>query len=230
MHFSMKLWSQILTASVCCLMSVACQTRGTEDLATSLPVSTVLEDISAPGERIAALDIITVSVFGAPDLGGDYQVDFEGKLKLPLIGEVEAKGLTPLTLAGNIENRYEENYLQSAEVTVLMKEAREQFVTVDGSVGAPGQYAIKGKTTLMQAVALAGGADEFANLKRVVVFREIKNTRHVAGFSLNKIRDGTQPDPELRRGDIVIVDGNSARRDYRDLVGAVPILALFRPF
>lgn len=198
---------------------------------TALPqVVDPVKTVGAPGERLAPLDIITVSVFGAPDLNGDYQVDFEGKLKMPLIGEVQAAGRTPLGLAGMLEQRYEESYLQNAEVTVLMKEAREQFVTIDGSVAKPGQYPLTGKTTLMQAVALSGGVDEFANLKRVVVFREVDGVRHVAGFNLAEIRDGTFPDPEIMQNDIVIVDGSDLRRDYRDVVRAIPVLTIFRPF
>lgn len=208
----------------------ACQTRGTEGLPTALPTIDPVQTVGAPGERLAPLDIISVSVFGAPDLTGDYQVDFEGKLKMPLIGEVQAAGRTPLGLAGLLEQKYEESYLQNAEVTVLMKEAREQFITIDGSVENPGQYPLTGKTTLMQAVALSGGIDEFANLKRVVVFREVEGVRHVAGFNLADIRDGTFPDPEIVQNDIVIVDGSNLRRDYRDLVRAIPVLTIFRPF
>lgn len=208
----------------------ACQTRGTEGLPTALPTADPVQTVGAPGERLAPLDIITVSVFGAPDLKGDYQVDFEGKLKMPLIGDVQAAGRTPIGLAGLLEQKYEQTYLQNAEVTVLMKEAREQFITIDGSVETPGQYPLTGKTTLMQAVALSGGVDEFANLKRVVVFREVEGVRHVAGFNLADIRDGTTPDPEIVQNDIVIVDGSDLRRDYRDIVRAIPVLTIFRPF
>lgn len=213
------------------LLVVACQTRGTEGLPTALPTINPVQTVGAPGERLAPLDIISVSVFGAPDLNGDYQVDFEGKLKLPLIGEVQAAGRTPLGLAGLLEQKYEESYLQNAEVTVLMKTAREQFITVDGAVQKPGQYPLTGKTTLMQAVALSGGVSEdTANMKRVVVFREVEGVRHVAGFNLADIRDGTFPDPEIVQNDIVIVDGSNLRRDYRDIVRAIPVLTIFRPF
>jgi len=186
--------------------------------------------IDAPQETLGPLDVITVKVFGAPDLGGDYQVDYEGKLKLPLIDEVDALGQTRLTLAKVLEGKYEESYLQNAEVTILLKSSRDRTFTVDGSVSRPGRYAIENKTSLMEAIATSGGVDQHANLNRVLVFREIDGVRNIAGFSLKDIRDGEMSDPEIIKDDIIVVDGSQIKDGYKELLRSLPLLAFFGPF
>jgi len=214
----------------------SCASRGTGDLLTELPpqVTTVAgSDVltsTTARETLGPLDVITVKVFGAPDLSGDYQVDYEGKLKLPLINEVDAMGQTRLSLARVLKSKYEENYLQNAEVTILMKNSRDRTFAIDGSVARPGRYPIKVETSLMEAIATSGGVDEYANLKRVVVFREVNGEKYVAGFNLKSIRDGDTPDPEIAKDDIIIVDGSKLPEARREIISSLPLLAFFRPF
>ena len=82
----------------------------------------------------------------------------------------------------------------------------------------------------MQAVALAGGAGTNANLRRVIVFRQIEGQRMVAGFDLEAIRHSEMEDPVVYPSDIIIVDGNETRQIWRDVLSTIPVLALFRPF
>ena len=87
-----------------------------------------------------------------------------------------------------------------------------------------------GRTTLMEAVARAGGATGSANMRRVLIFREIDGQRMVAAFDLAAIREAQAEDPEIFAQDIIIVDGSRTRQWYRDFLLTLPVIGLFRPF
>jgi len=82
----------------------------------------------------------------------------------------------------------------------------------------------------MQAVALAGGTTEDANVKRVAVFRTIGGQRQAAAFDLAAIRHGQGQDPQLFPGDIVIVDGSAIKEGFKRFTQAFPLFSIFRPF
>lgn len=181
--------------------------------------------------RIGPLDLLKINVFGVSDLDGDYQVDTAGTIKMPLIGEVTARGYTAIEFSRELEARLGETYLQDPDVTVSIAESNSEQITVDGSVNNPGMYDVRSKLTLLQAIALSGGPSITANEKRVGIFRQIDNQRQVAVFDLKAIRSGQQADPPVYGNDIIIVDGNNAAREnYRDIVRAAPFLALFFAF
>jgi len=201
--------------------------RSAVQTATTLSVPDTTLPIQSADVRIGPMDLLDISVFGAPDLDNSYQVDFEGKLKLPLIGTIPAAGFTASQLATNLERRLGETYLQDPDVTVRVSEASKRFMTVDGSVQKPGMYPVEGQLTLLQAIALSGGPSDNANTRRVVVFRQIEGKRHAAGFDLKEIRQGNAEDPIVYANDIIVVDGSEARRTYGDFLRSVPLLALF---
>jgi len=179
---------------------------------------------------IGALDTLTVTVFQVDRLSGEYKVDTRGKIDYPLLGSVQAMGRTTEELRRDLADGLSKKYLQSPDVQVAIKERADQTITVDGSVAQPGQYIVKGPTTLLQAVAMAKGTTEDANLSRVVVFRTIGGERLAGAFDLQDIRRAKAEDPVVYGNDIVIVDGNRARQVYKELMGALPILGILRPF
>lgn len=206
----------------------ACQSAGgTENLERELSVPDSTSIVQSGDVRVAAMDVLEISVFGAPDLNNSYQVDFEGILKMPLIGSFDARGFTAAELATNLEKRLSERYLQDPSVTVRITETQDSLITVDGSVSKPGMYPVEGQLSLLQAVALSGGPTEGANPKRVIVFRQIDGERNAAGFDLTQIRAGKAEDPLVYGNDIIVVDGSEARRAYGDFIRSVPLLALF---
>jgi polysaccharide export outer membrane protein len=213
------------------LALAGCQSREADrsavQTATSLSVPDTTLPIRSGDARIGPMDLLEISVFGAPDLDNSYQVDFEGKLKLPLVGTVPAAGFTASELATHLERRLGETYLQDPDVTVRVSEASKRFMTVDGSVEKPGMYPVEGQLTLLQAIALSGGPSDNANTRRVVVFRQIEGKRHAAGFDLKEIRQGNAEDPVVYANDIIVVDGSEARRTYGEFLRSVPLLALF---
>ncbi|MCR9271111.1 MAG: polysaccharide export protein [Hyphomonadaceae bacterium] len=204
----------------------ACATGETAAPNQSLTIPDSTTSITAGDLRIGPMDMLDVTVFGVAELNGTYQVDFTGLIKLPLIGEVRAVGLNSSELAEDLERLYGETYLQDPDVTVTIAESVGRQVTVEGAVSSPGLFPVRGRLTLLQAVALAGGTTSRSNPKNVFLFREIEGERRAASFNLVAIRKGEADDPQIYGNDIVVVDGSDLRENYRDLIRSVPLLTL----
>lgn len=182
------------------------------------------------GYKIAPMDTLSVKVFKMPDLSGDYEVDLAGNISMPLIGEVRAFDLTTAQLDDSLTHKLGEKYLENPDVSVGIKSSTRRSVTVDGAVGHAGSYPVNGPTTLMQAVAAAGGAREDANIRRVAIFRTIGGQRQAAAFDLQSIRRGEAKDPSVYAGDIVIIDGSAIKAAQKQIFQSFPLLSIFAPF
>lgn len=180
--------------------------------------------------KIAPMDKLAVKVFKAEDLSGDYEVDLAGHISLPLIGEVEAANMTTAQLDQRLTEKLGEKYLQNPDVSVAIKASSGRVVTVDGAVREPGSYPVLRPITLLQAMALAKGATEDANIRRVAVFRTISGTRQAAAFDLQAVRRGEAPDPAIYPGDIVVVDGSKIKALQKQILQNLSIFSVFRPF
>ncbi len=112
--------------------------------------------------RIGAEDTVKVSVFGVPELSQEYRVDGGGRIMMPLIGAVAVSGLTLDEAEQLIAARYGESYLRNPQVSLQVTEYRSQQFTVIGAVPNPRVYAASRQTTLIEALALAGGISEGA--------------------------------------------------------------------
>lgn len=195
----------------------------------SAPDPTPVAPLEA-GYKIAPLDTLTIKVFKMPDLSGDYEVDLTGHVSMPLIGEVPAVEVTTAELDRRLTEKLGEKYLENPDVSVGVKASTRRSVTVDGAVKNSGSFPVNGPVTLMQAVALAGGSTEQANVRRVAVFRTIGGKRQAAAFDLANIRRGEAQDPAIYPGDIVVVDGSSVKSVQRQILNSLPVLSIFRPF
>ena len=180
--------------------------------------------------RIAPLDTVSVKVFQADNLTGDYQVDLTGHISLPLVGEVEAANLTTAQLDDKLTALLGQKYFEHPDVAVALKASTARAVTVDGAVTRAGTFPVLGHTSLMQAIALAGGTTEDANAHRIAIFRTVNGQRQAAAFDLAAIRHGQAPDPQVYAGDIVIVDGSSIKQGFKRVMQSFPVLSIFRPF
>ena len=180
--------------------------------------------------RIAPLDVLSVRVFKMADLTGDYEVDLTGKISMPLVGEVPAIDMTTAELDQRLTAKLGEKYLENPDVSVGVKSSTRRSVTVDGSVGKSGTYGINGPTSLIQAIAAAGGTTDKANPRRVAIFRQIGGQRQAAAFDLTSIRRGEMADPPVYPGDIIVVDGSETKEMHRQILNTLPILNIFRPF
>lgn len=176
-------------------------------------------------------DVIAVQVFQEPELSvRDVQIDDGGKIVLPLIGPVEVAGKTTAALSKEIEQRYAQRYLRNPRVAVFVQNAVSRTVTVEGSVSSPGVFPIRGKTTLLDALALAKGTTRIAALKEVVVLRRIDGRQSGAAFDVNAIQKGEAPNPEILGNDTVVVGYSFLKAAWRDILLAAPLFNVFRPF
>jgi polysaccharide export outer membrane protein len=174
--------------------------------------------------RIGGFDRLSIIVFGIPELSQTVQTDSSGRLSLPLVGQLEAMDKTPAELAREITSRLASRYVRNPQVTVNVEETVSHVLTIDGQVREPGQYPVLGRMTLMRAIATAKGTTEFARLQDVVVFRTVGTQQMAALYNLQAIRRGLYPDPELFASDVVVVGDSAARRLFRDILQASPLL------
>lgn len=181
--------------------------------------------------RIGVGDKVDVGVFQVEDLSfEELVVDTSGNISMPLIGAVRAAGRTAGEMSSDIATRLAAQYLRDPQVTVTVKEAASQKITVDGAVTKPGVYVMRGSTSLLQAVAMAEGPSPTADLSKVAVFRTVDGQRSVALFDLAAIRRGRAPDPEVLGDDVIVVDTSRLNSALREILVALPALAMFRPY
>lgn len=178
--------------------------------------------------RIGAQDLLEVSVFGVDELTQEVRVNSNGQISLPLIGAVMAGGKTIPELEQGIATKLAEGYLQNPQVSVFVKEFTSQRITLGGAVKKPGIYPITGKTTLLQAVAMAEGVSELADLGGVVLFRTIDGKRMAAVYDLREVTAGRMDDPQLYGDDIVMVEQSGSKTAFRRIIESIPILGVFR--
>jgi polysaccharide export outer membrane protein len=170
--------------------------------------------------RIGPADSLDINVSQLPELTKVVEVGPGGKILLPLIGQVQASGRTPVELSDDIAAALKKKYMKDPIVVVSVKEAQGDKITVDGAVTKPGVYPLAGPTTLLQAVALASGPDpKLANPKRVAIFRTIGGQRRTAFYDLTQIRTGRSEDPAIYGNDIVVVDTSGAKSFMQNFQG-----------
>jgi len=174
---------------------------------------------------IGPFDKLAIDVLGMPDLAREIQVDAGGHITFPFAGDIQASGKTLAELAETIEANMRNGYVRDPQVAVNVVEALSQTVAVDGQVARPGVYPIRGRMTLMRAVASAGGATEFARPEYVVLFRTVGEQNMATLYSLAAIRQGLYQDPEVYPDDVVLVGESNAKRIFRDILSASGVLA-----
>ncbi|WP_374383737.1 polysaccharide biosynthesis/export family protein [Thermomonas sp.] len=181
--------------------------------------------------RIGAQDLLNISVFGVEELTRDVRVNSNGHISLPLVGTVMAGGRTIPELESDLAKKYAEGYLQRPQVTVFVKEFTSQRITVEGAVKKPGIYPITGRTSLLQAIALAEGVDDrTADLGGIVVMRKVDGRKQAAVFDLRQVRKGLVEDPQLYGDDIVVVEQSGSKTAFRRFIESVPALGIFAWF
>lgn len=166
-----------------------------------------------------------VDVFNVPDLSRELQVDASGRIAMPLVGTVDARGKTAGELAAAVEAALRGRYVRSPEVTVNIKSSVSQVVTVDGQVGEPGLYPVTNQMTLMRAIASAKGLSEFARADDVVILRTVSGRRMAGLYNISAIRRGMYEDPPIYANDVIVVGDSPQRRLFRDVVSLAPLLA-----
>jgi len=116
-------------------------------------------------------DVLAINVWKEPEVSRSVPVRSDGRISLPLVGEVEAAGRTPLKLEQDIASKLK-NYISEPEVTVIVQQINSQKINILGMVAKPGAYPLTGSATVLDAIALAGGFRDFAKKKSIYVLRQ----------------------------------------------------------
>jgi polysaccharide export outer membrane protein len=178
---------------------------------------------------IGPLDTVSVAVFQEPDLSAqNAQVDAEGDVLLPLVGSVHAAGKSPPELASLYTAKLK-RYLKSPRVTVTVNSITQK-VAVEGSVHHPGLYEVRGRSSLLEALAMAQSPTRVAALDEVIIFRQSNGARTGAVFDVRRIRAGLDPDPLIRGGDRIVVGYSWLKGAWRDFLSTTPMLNAFARF
>ena len=183
-----------------------------------------LPDVITPGDKIK------VTVFQVDSLSGNYLVEQNGQIDFPLIGIIQAQGRTPSEFAKILADRLGERNLRNPNVQVAVVERAQQTITLEGAVRQPAVVPIRGKSTLLQAIALGGGTSEDAIASQVVVFRQVNGSRMAAAFNLVAIRRAEAPDPVIYPNDVIVVAGSHNKNLIDRVLQVLPIIGIFRPF
>lgn len=159
---------------------------------------------SAGSGAVGAGDMIEIRVADEEELTGEYQVQEDGKIRFPWIGEVEVKGHSQSEIAKAIETKLADGWLREPQVQVVITERENREVSVLGQVNEPGSYPYKDGLTLLQALSIGGGMNPLAQAKKVQLTRETDKGRETFEIDVTAIIAGGD-DPILAPGDVVFV-------------------------
>jgi polysaccharide biosynthesis/export protein len=156
---------------------------------------------------IGPSDILAINVWKDPELTRNVPVRPDGKITLPLIGEMQVSGLTALDVQRLVTQRLKE-YVAKPEVTVIVQEVKSRAYIVVGKIIKPGSYGLAKPTTVLDAVAIAGGFQEFAKVNKVYILRHQDDGSQIKlRFEYKKVINQRAPDEnvELKNGDTIVV-------------------------
>lgn len=149
-------------------------------------------------------DVIKLTFAGAPELNQTQKIRTDGKVNLPLIGEVDASGKTIPSLQNELAQRYKTE-LKTSTVVVTLESSVTQVV-ISGAVGRPGKLTFERPTTMFQAIMEAGGVSEFGSLRNIHLIRLINGQQQTQVLDLRPVTSGRPTKPYyVRDGDVIYV-------------------------
>jgi polysaccharide biosynthesis/export protein len=185
-----------------------------EPLAASPAASRSTQNVDDTGPKphddsfvIGNDDVLAINVWKEPDISRSIPVRSDGKISLPLVGEVQATGRTPLKLEEDIAGRLK-SYIAEPEVTVIVQQINSQKFNILGMVNRPGSYVINNSATVLDAIAIAGGFRDFAKQKAIYVLRQnADGSRTRLAFNYKEVVKGQNPvqNVKLQPRDTIVV-------------------------
>jgi polysaccharide biosynthesis/export protein len=143
-------------------------------------------------------DVLAINVWKEPDVSRSVPVRSDGKISLPLVGEVQAAGETPLNLERDIAGRLK-NFIEEPEVTVIVQQINSQKFNILGYVNKPGSYLLTNSATVLDAIALAGGFRDFAKQKSIYVLRQNPDgSQKRIPFNYKEVVKGNNPTQNIK--------------------------------
>ena len=199
-------WKErIVVAAMCFAMSIGLQAQVATQNAAPAPVTQnaapAQSDPTKGHDNIYVIgndDVLAINVWKEPDVSRSVPVRSDGKISLPLAGEIQAAGKTPLNLEQDIAAKLK-NYIGEPEVTVIVQQSNSQKFNILGQVTRPGTYPIVNSATVLDAIALAGGFRDFAKQKAIYVLRQnADGTQARLPFNYKDVVKGKNPEQNVK--------------------------------
>lgn len=160
-------------------------------------------------------DVLEVIVWKSAELSKIVTVRPDGRISLPLVGDVDATGLTPMQLTNSIIEKLKQ-YKETPTVSVILQQVNSYGVYILGDVLKPGRFFLKSRTTLLQAITNAGGFTQTAARNKIAIFRwvevpngESKEIKLKASYDEIVLRDNSTQNLVLKPGDTIVVPSES---------------------
>jgi polysaccharide export outer membrane protein len=208
-HFEM--FSRLTLVLVSTIVFVATFVEGqTSSVDAKVLGATTATAVSKPHDDafvIGVDDVLAINVWKEPDISRAIPVRSDGRISLPLVGEVQAAGQTPAKLEVEIAGKLK-NYIAEPEVTVMVQQINSQKFNVLGQVMRPGSFPLANSPTVLDAIALAGGFRDFAKQKSIYVLRQKEDGGQVRlAFNYKGVIKGIHPEQnvKLQPRDTVVV-------------------------
>jgi polysaccharide export outer membrane protein len=143
-------------------------------------------------------DLLSINVWKEPDVSRSIPVRSDGRISLPLVGEVQAAGRTPLQLEHEISSRLR-NYIAEPEVTVMVQQINSEKFNILGQVVKPGSYSLVSGTTVLDAIAISGGFRDFAKQKGIYILRQgSSGSQSRISFNYKDVINGKHPEQNIK--------------------------------
>lgn len=152
-------------------------------------------------------DLLAINVLHEPEVSQKVPVRMDGKITMPLIGEIQASGMMPGNLQATIAAKLHD-YIKDAEVTVVVEEIKSRQFTVMGEVEHPGSFPLVKPTTVLDGLAQAGAFRDFAKLTKIHILRKTaEGTTTTLPFNYKQVSKGKNESEniQLQAGDTIIV-------------------------
>lgn len=198
-------------------------------LAAEANAASAANTTGTPNYRIGTQDVLEIVVFKVPDLSRTIQVGDSGSINLPLVGEIPAVGRTAQELERDLTKRLDAKYLNKPQVNVYIREFNSQRVTVSGAVKQPGIVALRGRTTLMQALSMTQGIDRDYASNIVTLLRNNGGQRRDIQIDVDAVTSGQAPDVELQAGDVIVVPTSGTKVAFQNFLKLAPVAGTLRP-
>ena len=177
-----------------------------QENAAKKPSGTSVSATEDPNYIIGPQDMLDINVWKEPELTRVVPVRPDGKISMPLLNDVQAAGLTPMTLAANITTSLKK-FVSDPQVTIVVTQINSQRIYILGEVARPGAFPLLPGMTMLEGLSSAGGFTQFANTKKIYLLRKVNGKMEKYPFNYKDVIHGKAPDQNvsLKAGDTIVV-------------------------
>lgn len=197
-------WAVACLLSVVLFVGVAAKGDAADNTVIAPPQPQSLSP-AGPEYRMGPEDVLRISVWENKELTLDLSVRPDGKISMPLIQDVVAEGQTAVELAAQIQQKLLA-FIKDPQVSVIVLQVNAPRYYVLGNVAKPGPYLLRTETSVLQALAMAGGFTQFASQRNIKLIRNAGGKQELRKINYNKIIDDDgEGNYILRSGDTIVV-------------------------